>query len=109
GDCGRLPARVEGAQAHFNGFSTPVANPDGVQGEAVAWFRTYEAGLAAAGSPGVPVTVLDVLDKGAVVIAECRADDGGLFEAQFSRGALPELARPGERASLMPQRVFVFR
>jgi len=57
---------------------------------------------------GLPVDVFDVLDKGAVLRAECRAAGGQLFEADFARNALPDCVRRGAHASLRPRRVFVF-
>ena len=47
-------------------------------------------------------------DKIAVLRAECRADDGRLFEAEFPRAGLPSCVVPGARARLKPMRVFVF-
>ena len=108
GDCARLKGRVEGSTIRFDGFEAPIANPGRVTGDAEALFRPWETELDAQGSPGVPVTVHDILAKGAVLRVECRADDGALFEAEFSRDHLPPAARPGERASLRPRRVFVF-
>jgi sulfate transport system ATP-binding protein len=108
GDYGRLPCRVEDGQAVFAGFTAPVSNPSGVTGETEAWFRPYETELAPEGSPGLAVTVVDVLLKGAVLRAECRTDQGQVFEADYPRGALPSCVQPGARARLKPRRVFVF-
>jgi sulfate transport system ATP-binding protein len=108
GDASCLPCRVDGDQAVFEGFSVPVANPSGLSGEAAAWFRPYETDLDAETGAGLAVTVTTLLAKGAVLRAECRADDGRLFEADFPRGALPPAATPGVRARLRPRRVFAF-
>jgi sulfate transport system ATP-binding protein len=110
GDAGCIPARVQAGQAVFDGFEAPIANlrPGQAEGPTEAWFRPWETALDPAGGPGLAVTVGEILAKGAVLRAECRADDGRLFEAEFARDGLPPAARPGERASLRPKRVFVF-
>jgi sulfate transport system ATP-binding protein len=108
GDFGRLPCRVDNGEAVFDGFSAPVSNPSDLKGETTAWFRPYETELSKEGSPGLPVTIADVLIKGAVLRAECRTDQGQVLEADFPRGALPDCAQIGARASLRPRRVFVF-
>jgi sulfate transport system ATP-binding protein len=108
GDANRLPCRLAGAQAAFDGFAAPVVAAPGSAPVGTAWFRPHETDLAPAGAPGLPVTVTDVLDKGAVLRAECRAADGRLLEADFARDALPAHVVHGAQASLTPRRVFVF-
>jgi sulfate transport system ATP-binding protein len=108
GDANRLPCRVEGGNADFDGFGAAVANPTDYVGEAIAWFRPYETELAPENTAGLRVTVVDLLAKGAVLRAECRTDDGRLFEAEFPRSSLPACVIPGARARLKPKRVFVF-
>jgi sulfate transport system ATP-binding protein len=108
GDANRLPCRLAGGQAAFDGFAAPVVAAAGAAPVGTAWFRPHETDLAPAGSPGLPVTVSDVLDKGAVLRAECRTGDGRLLEADFARDALPAFVVPGAQASLTPRRVFVF-
>jgi sulfate transport system ATP-binding protein len=107
GDANRMPCHVDGATATFDGFTAPVANPSTLSGDAMAWFRPYETELTADGA-GLPVTIFDVLIKGAVLRAECRADDGRVYEADFPRGGLPACVQQGARARLKPARVFVF-
>jgi sulfate transport system ATP-binding protein len=106
GDAHRLPARVSGGEARFDGFTAPVCNA-ARDGDAEAWFRPYETDLLPEDQPGLPVTVSHVLDKGAMLRAECRTTDGALFEAEIPRGGDQE-PRPGDRRSLRPRRVFVF-
>ncbi len=108
GDANRLPCRIDGAQAVFDGFAAPIANPSALSGDAGAWFRPYETELSPENTTGVAVTVTAVLTKGAVLRAECRADDGRLFEADFPRGTLPSCVAPGQRVRLKPKRAFVF-
>jgi hypothetical protein len=57
---------------------------------------------------GLPVTVADVLNKGPLVRLECRAENGEIFEADFTRTAPQASYRIGDRALLRPKRVFVF-
>ena len=107
GDHNSLPCRVEGATARFDGFEAPLANPDGVRGEAKAMFRPYETELATDG-PGLPVTVTDLLLQGGSIRAELRGGDGRMYEADFARGSLPAGLAIGAQARLRPRRVFVF-
>ena len=109
GDANRLACRMTGRNAVFEGFSAPAVVGPGAEEAVTAWFRPHETELTPEGTPGLPVTVTDVLDKGAVLRTECRAGDGRLFEADFARNALPGCVRRGARASLRPRRVFVFQ
>jgi sulfate transport system ATP-binding protein len=109
GDANRLPCRLSGAEAAFDGFAAPVVSAPGSGGPtSTAWFRPHETDLQPAGTPGLPVTVIDILDKGAVLRAECRADDGRLFEADYARDALPVGVVRDARVSLRPRRAYVF-
>jgi sulfate transport system ATP-binding protein len=108
GDANRLPCRMTGRNAVFDGFSAPAVVAPGVEAAETAWFRPHETELSPEGTAGVPVAVVDVLDKGAVLRAECRGGDGQLFEADFARNALPDCVRLGGHARLKPRRVFVF-
>jgi sulfate transport system ATP-binding protein len=108
GDANRLPCRMTGRNAVFDGFSAPAVVAPGAEAAETALFRPHETDLSPEGTAGLPVVVLDVLDKGAVLRAECRAEDGRLFEADFARDAAPACLRKGARASLKPRRVFVF-
>jgi sulfate transport system ATP-binding protein len=107
GDSNSLPCRVAGDEARFDGFSAPAVVAPGAPEQAKAWFRPYETLLAPDGE-GVPVTVRDILIKGAMVRAECTAADGTPFDADYVRGALPSRIVPGAAARLRPRRVFVF-
>ncbi len=107
GDANRLPCRLDGELARFDGFSVPAIFGPGAAGASVAWFRPHETELTEAG-PGLAVTVVEVLVKGAMVRVECRADDGSLFEADFPRSAKPAAAVKGARVRLAPRRAFVF-
>lgn len=108
GDANRLPCRLAGGEAAFDGFSAPLVAAPGSPASGAAWFRPHETDLKPLGAPGLEVSVLDILDKGAVLRAECRADDGRLFEADFARDAFPDYVRSGHRVRLTPRRVFVF-
>jgi sulfate transport system ATP-binding protein len=107
GDCNTLACTVTGGEARFDGFTAPLGNVDAAQGAGVAHFRPHDTDLALDG-PGLPVTVIDILIKGGVVRAECRAADGRLLEADFARGALPAGVAIGTAARLRPRKVFVF-
>ena len=98
----------DGPQRRVRGLLRPGRGREGGEAAETAWFRPHETDLSPEGTAGLPVAVLDVLDKGAVLRTECRADDGRLFEADFARDALPAGVRIGARASLKPRRVFVF-
>jgi sulfate transport system ATP-binding protein len=108
GDANRLPCVVEGDRAVVHGVAVPIANAPVAAGNREAVFRPYETDLLPASEPGVAVTVVDVLVKGAVLRAECRTESGDAFEADFPRPALPPGVSVGGRASLSPKRVFVF-
>jgi sulfate transport system ATP-binding protein len=106
GDANHLPCVVENGQARLDGYAAPAVGD--VSGPATAWFRPWNTELDPEGAPGLPVDILDVLDKGSAVRVECRAADGRLFEAEVPRGALPDHVRPGARAALRPRTVCVF-
>jgi sulfate transport system ATP-binding protein len=107
GESNRLACTARGEAALFDGFEAPAVVSDGAAGEAIAWFRPHDTALAVSG-PGLSVTVSDLLVKGAMIRAECRADDGRLFEADFARGALPAGVTIASQVKLLPRRVFVF-
>ncbi len=107
GDTNRLDARIEGGLAHFDHSSAPVANAAS-DGPAEALFRPYETDLGPEDGNGLKVTVVHMLTKGAHVRAECRGDDGRLFEVDLDRHSVPDAVRPGRRVSLRPRQVFVF-
>ncbi len=107
GESGRLACKVEGDRARFDGFTVPAVIAPGAGGQALAWFRPHDTELEASGD-GLPVTVTDILLKGAMLRAECRAADGQMFEADYVRSALPAQVRIGAALKLKPRRVFVF-
>jgi sulfate transport system ATP-binding protein len=111
GDSNQLPCRIEGDiegdRALFDGFSAPAVLAPGVGGDATAWFRPHETRLIPSGE-GLPVTVADILIKGAMVRLECRSQDDRLFEADYPKGTLPPDLIIGAKVQLSPQRVFVF-
>ena len=107
GDANRLPCRLDGGLARFDGFSAPVTAPPGAGGAVTAWFRPHETELSADG-PGLEVTVSDVLNKGGLIRVECRTADGKLLEVDRPRADRVEGLVPGARLRLRPTRVFVF-
>jgi sulfate transport system ATP-binding protein len=107
GESNRLPCQVAAGQARFGGFDAPAVVDPAVGAAGTAWFRPHDTALDA-GSAGVLVTVTDLLLKGPMIRAECRAEDGRLFEADFARGAPPSGVAIGARMRLRPRRVFVF-
>jgi sulfate transport system ATP-binding protein len=107
GESNRLACTVEGERARFDGFDAPAVVAPGAGGQAAAWFRPHDTALEAAG-PGLPVTVADLLLKGPMIRAECRAGDGRILEADFARGSLPDGLAIGASMQLRPRRVFVF-
>ena len=107
GDSNQLPCIVEGGQAKFDGFSAPVTAQGGVSGPTTAWFRPHETTISPNG-PGLPVTIGDILIKGAMVRIECHTADGRLLEADYPRGQAPEGLARGSSARLLPKRVFAF-
>jgi sulfate transport system ATP-binding protein len=107
GDSNRLDCAIDGDRAVFDGFSAPAVIGLGAGGRTTAWFRPYETRVSPDGE-GLPVTVREIVIKGALVRLECRTDDGRLFEADYPKGSLPAGLVPGARVRLSPQRVFVF-
>ncbi len=107
GDANRLPCRLDGGLARFDGFSVPAIVAPGAGGNGTAWFRPHETGLSPDG-PGLEVTVADVLSKGGLLRIECRTADGRLLEADRPRAARPEGLCLGAAMRLRPSRVFVF-
>lgn len=108
GDANRLPCRVVGGEAAFDGFTAPAVAAPGAAAASTAWFRPHETDLGPETAPGLAVTVVDILGKGAVLRAESRSEDGRLFEADYARDALPEGVAIGARRRLKPRRTFVF-
>jgi sulfate transport system ATP-binding protein len=108
GEANRLPCRLDGELARFDGFSVPAIVAPGVPAAPVAWFRPHETELAPDG-PGLDVSVVEVLAKGGLLRVECRAADGAFFEADCPRAAArPAVLTPGARVKLRPRRVFAF-
>ena len=107
GDANRLPCRLDGALARFDGFSAPAVVGPGAGGSSTAWFRPHETELSP-GGPGLDVTVADILNKGGLLRIECRTKDGLLIEADRPRAAGPEGLCLGAAMKLRPSRVFVF-
>jgi len=107
GESNQLPCRLDGAEAVFDGFRTPAVAAPGAAGETSAWFRPHETEVSDGGE-GLPVTVVDILIKGAMERLECRTADGRLLDADYPRGSLPAGLRIGSQARLRPKRVFVF-
>ena len=107
GDANRLPCRLDGGLARFDGFSVPATAAPGSGGAMTAWFRPHETELSA-GGPGLEVTVAAILNKGGMVRVECRTADGRLLEADRPRSARPEGLCLGATMRLRPSRVFVF-
>jgi sulfate transport system ATP-binding protein len=107
GDANRLPCRLDGGLARFDGFSAPAIAQPGASGARTAWFRPHETELST-GGPGLEVTVADILTKGGLVRVECRAGDGRLIEVDRPRSASLEGLCPGATLKLRPSRVFVF-
>ncbi len=107
GDANRLPCRLDGGLARFDGFSVPAVVGPGAGGASTAWFRPHETELSADG-PGLEVTVADVLNKGGLIRIECRTPTGELLEADRPRAAVPDGLCLGATMRLRPSRVFVF-
>ena len=107
GDANRLPCRLDGGLARFDGFSVPATAPPGAGGAVTAWFRPHETELSADG-PGLEVTVVDVLNKGGLIRVECNTADGKLLEVDRPRSDRIEGLVPGATLRLRPTRVFVF-
>ena len=107
GDSNQLPCVVEGGQAKFDGFSAPVTAQGGVSGPTTAWIRPHETTISATG-PGLPVSIGDILIKGAMVRIECNTADGRVLEADYPRGQAPEGLSRGSSARLLPKKVFAF-
>ncbi len=107
GDANRLPCRLDGGLARFDGFSVPAIVAPGAGGAATAWFRPHETEVSADG-PGLEVTVADVLNKGGLIRIECRTPTGELLEADRPRAAVPDGLCLGATMRLRPSRVFIF-
>lgn len=107
GEANRLPCRLVGDLARFEGFSVPAVIAPGSAASTTAWFRPHETELSGDG-PGLDVVVESVLNKGGLVRVECRAADGLRLEADCPRAARPEGLVAGARLKLRPRRVFTF-
>jgi sulfate transport system ATP-binding protein len=107
GDSNRLDCRIEGDRAYFDGFDAPATIQPGGAGRGVAWFRPHETTLEPSGA-GVPVTVSNIVPKGATTRFECRTVSGQIFEAEYARDTWSEGLSVGTEGRLRPKRVFVF-
>jgi len=107
GDSNQLPCQVDRDRALFEGFSAPAVVAPGAGPAATAWFRPHETRLSSSGE-GLPVTVADILIKGAMVRLECRSRDGRLYEADYPKGTVPSDLIIGANVLLSLQRAFVF-
>jgi sulfate transport system ATP-binding protein len=106
GDSNQLPCRIDGERALFDGFSAPAVVAPGAAGETSAWFRPHDTELRAEGE-GLPVTIHDILTKGATIRVECQDDAGRPFDVDYPRGSAPEGLTIGSKVRLAPRRVFV--
>ena len=107
GEANRLPCRLSGDLARFDGFSTPAVIAPGSTASTTAWFRPHETELSAEG-PGVEVTIETVLSKGGMVRIECRTREGPRLEVDCPRAAMPGGVVPGAAMKLRPRIVFTF-
>jgi sulfate transport system ATP-binding protein len=107
GEANRLPCRLSGDLARFDGFSAPAVIAPGSAASTTAWFRPHETELSMDG-PGVEVSVEAVLTKGGFVRIECRTGAGQRLEVDYPRAAMPEGLVVGTRLKLRPRLVFTF-
>jgi len=107
GEANRLPCRLNGDLARFDGFSAPAVIAPGSAASTTAWFRPHETELSADG-PGVDVTIEAVLAKGGLTRIECRTGAGQRLEVDCPRASMPEGLVVGTRLKLRPRIVFTF-
>ena len=107
GEANRLPCRLAGDLAAFDGFSAPAVVQPGTAVNTTAWFRPHETDLSVEG-PGVEVSVVSLATKGGAVQVECRDADGAAYEVNCARAARPAGLVIGAQMRLRPRRVFVF-
>ena len=107
GSANRLPCRLTGDLASFDGFSAPAMITPGAAANTTAWFRPHETELSLEG-PGVSVTVVSLVTKGGAVQAECRDSEGNAYEVDCARAARPAGLAVNAQMKLRPRRVFVF-
>ena len=107
GESNRLPCRLNGDLASFDGFSAPAVAAPGAPANATAWFRPHETELSPDG-PGVAVSVTGVHNQGGLVRVDVRAADGATFEVDVPRALRPTDLGVGAQFKLRPRRVFVF-
>jgi sulfate transport system ATP-binding protein len=107
GAANRLPCRLAGDLASFDGFSAPAVVAPGAAANTIAWFRPHETDLSLDG-PGVAVTVVSLVTKGGAVQVECRDAEGNAYEVDCARAARPTGLAVNAQLKLRPRRVFVF-
>ena len=105
GAANRLPCKVSGGRAQFDGFDAAVAGSPSGDGDYIARFRPFEADLASDGA-GVPVTVSAVLPAGSTLRLELQGEDGALYETEHARDTVAMAV--GAKLRLRPRRVFIY-
>ncbi len=84
GGTNRIACRGVDGAIDIGGVRLPNRAPDLPDGPAIGFIRPHEFGLAAAGAPGIAVTLRRILRTGARAALEATTADGAIIEASIS-------------------------
>ena len=103
GNANRLDCRLDGGAVSIGGLRLPNSAPPAADGAGVAFIRPHEFDLAAAGTPGVPVTLRRIARTGALAAIECADEAGRIIEVTIAEP--PAGLGHGDALTLIPTRV----
>ncbi len=104
GNANRFDCRLAEGAVELGGLRLANAAPAATgSGAGVAFVRPHEFDVAAAGEPGVAVTLRRMTATGAAAVLECAMPDGRIVEASLPVG--PDWLVPGAALTLVPTTV----
>ena len=102
GNANKFDCRIAGGAVEIGGLRLANSAPPVADGPGIAFVRPHEFGVAAAGQPGLPVTLRRAAHAGATAALEFEGA-GQLIEVTLDRQ--PERLNPGDAATLVPTTV----
>ncbi|MGL4543329.1 MAG: sulfate/molybdate ABC transporter ATP-binding protein, partial [Polymorphobacter sp.] len=103
GNANRLDCTIVGGAVEIGGHRIDNTAPPAADGRGVAFVRPHEFDLAAAGQPGVAVTLRRLTRTGPMAALDCSTNDGALIEVASLDP--PAGLLPGSGLTLVPRRV----
>ncbi len=103
GNANKLDCTIVGGAVEIGGHRIENTAPPASDGRGVAFIRPHEFDIAAAGQPGVPVTLRRLTRTGPMAALDCLTESGALIEMTTIEP--PTGLLPGAALTLVPRRV----